>query len=99
MKWALELMGQGISYAPKTAIKSQVLADFIVVDRDSDAPWTMYFDGSLVKEGAGLGFVFVSPLGVRMRYVVHVHFPASNNVAEYEALINGLRIAIELRIR
>ena len=29
MKWALELMGQGISYAPQTAIKSQVLADFI----------------------------------------------------------------------
>ena len=29
-KWALELMGQGISYAPRTAIKSQVLADFIV---------------------------------------------------------------------
>ena len=30
MKWALKLMGQGISYAPRTAIKSQVLADFIV---------------------------------------------------------------------
>ena len=30
MKWALELMGQGILYAPRTAIKSQVLADFIV---------------------------------------------------------------------
>ena len=30
MKWALELMGQGISYAPRTAIKSQVLADFVV---------------------------------------------------------------------
>jgi hypothetical protein len=47
----------------------------------------MYFDGSLVKEGAGLGFVFISPLGVRMRYVVCVHFPASNNVAEYEAIV------------
>ena len=28
-----------------------------------------------------------------------IHFPSSNNVAEYEALINGLRIAIELGIR
>jgi ribonuclease HI len=56
----------------------------------------MYFVGSLVKEGAGLGFVFVCPLSVRMRYVVHVHFLASNNVAEYEALINSLHIAIEL---
>jgi hypothetical protein len=42
---------------------------------------------------------FISPLGVHMNYVVRVHFPASNNVAEYEALINGLRIAIELDIR
>ena len=33
MKWALELMGQGIAYASRTAIKSQVLADFV-------AEWT-----------------------------------------------------------
>ena len=52
-----------------------------------------------MKKGAGVGLVFVSPLGVRMRYMVHLHFPASNNVAEYEALINCLRIAIELGIR
>jgi ribonuclease HI len=34
-----------------------------------------------------------------MRYVAHLYFPASNNVAEYEALINGPRIAIELAIQ
>ena len=39
------------------------------------------------------------PLGVRMRYMVRIHFPFSNNVAEYETLINGLCIAIELGIR
>ena len=59
----------------------------------------MYFDGSLMKKGAGVGLVFVSPLGVRMRYMVHLHFPSSNNVAEYKALINGLCVAIELGIR
>ena len=42
-----------------------------------------------MKKGAGVGLVFVSPLGVRMRYMVHIHFPSSNNVAEYEALINA----------
>ena len=42
------------------------------------------------------GFRF--PLRVRMRYTIHIHFPVSNNVAEYEALVNGLRIAIELDI-
>ena len=59
----------------------------------------MYFDGSLMKKGAGAGLVFMSPLEVCMRYMVHLHFPSSNNVAEYEALINGLRIAIELGVR
>ena len=58
----------------------------------------MYFDGSLMKRSAVLGLVFVSPLGVRMRYMVRMHFPSSNNMAEYEALINGLCIAIELAI-
>jgi len=59
----------------------------------------MYFDGSLMKKGTGVGLVFISPLGVRMRYAIRIHFLVSNNVAEYEALINGLRIAIELGIR
>ena len=39
---------------------------------------------------------FRFPLGVRMRYAIRIHFLVSNNVAEYEALVNGLRIAIEL---
>ena len=59
----------------------------------------MYFDGSLMKKGAGIGLVFVLPLRVRMRYMVRIHFPSSNNLAEYEALINGLRITIDLGIR
>jgi ribonuclease HI len=61
--------------------------------------WTTYFDNLVMKEGAGAGLVFISPLGVRMAYMLRLHFLASNNVAEYEALINGLRIAVELRIR
>ena len=59
----------------------------------------MYFDGSLMKKGVGVGLIFISPLGVCMRYIVCLHFPSSNNMAEYEELINGLRIAIELGIR
>ena len=61
--------------------------------------WMMYFDGSLMKKGVGVGLVFISPLGVCMRYMVCLHFPSSNNVAKYEVLINSLRIAIELGIR
>jgi ribonuclease HI len=59
----------------------------------------MYFDGSLMKTGAGASLLFISPLGKHLRYVSRLHFSASNNVAEYEALVNGLRIAIELGVR
>jgi ribonuclease HI len=106
-KWAVELMGETLSFAPRKAIKSQVLADFLAEWTDTQLPttpiqpelWTMYFDGSLMKTGAGVGLLFVSPLGKHLRYVIRLHFPASNNVAKYEALVNGLRIAIELGVR
>ena len=58
----------------------------------------MYFDGSLMKTGAGTGLLFISPLGVHMRYAIRIHFAASNNAIEYEALVNGLRITIKLRV-
>jgi hypothetical protein len=104
-KWAVEIMGETISFAPRKAIKSQVLADFMAEWVDAQLPaapiqpelWTMFFDGSLMKTGAGL--LFISPLGKHLRYVLRLHFPASNNVAEYEALVNGLHIAIELGVR
>jgi ribonuclease HI len=60
--------------------------------------WTMYFDGSLMKTGAGAGLLFISPLGKHVRYVLRLYFPASNNVVEYEALVNGLHIAVELGV-
>jgi ribonuclease HI/transposase InsO family protein len=100
-------MGETLSFAPRKAIKSQVLADFLAEWTDTQLPttpiqpelWTMYFDGSLMKTRAGAGLLFVSPLGKHLRYVIRLHFPASNNVAEYEALVNGLRSAVELGVR
>jgi ribonuclease HI len=52
-----------------------------------------------MKTGAGAGPLFISPLGEHMRYAVRLHFPASNNMAEYEALLCGLRIALEMGIK
>jgi ribonuclease HI len=100
-------MGETISFASRKTIKSQVLADFMAEWVDTQLPaapiqpelWTMFFDGSLMKTGAGVGLLFISPLVKHLRYVLRLHFPASNNVAEYEALVNGLRIAIELGVR
>jgi ribonuclease HI len=106
-KWAVELMGETLSFAPRKAIKSKVLADFLAEWVDTQFPtapiqaelWTMYFDGSLMKTGAGAGLLFISPLEKHVRYVIRLHFLASNNVDEYEALVNGLRIAVELGVR
>ena len=94
-KWAIELMGEALTFAPWKAIKSQVLADFVAEWTDTQLPpaqiqaecWTMYFDGSLMKTGAGVGLLFISPLGVHMCYMIRLHFAASNNTAEYEALV------------
>ena len=52
-----------------------------------------------MKTGAGTCLVFICPLGVRMCYAIRIHFLASNNVAEYKALINGLHIVVELGIK
>jgi len=106
-KWSVELMSETLTYAPRKAIKSPALVDFVAEWTDSQLPptqvqaelWMMYFDGSLLKTGAGAGLLFISPLGIHMRYVIRIHFAASNNVAEYEAHVNGLKIAIELGVR
>jgi ribonuclease HI len=103
----VELMGETLSYASRKAIKSQVLVDFLAEWIDTQLLpaqiqvklWTMYFDELLMKTGAGAGLLFISPLKIHMRYVIRLHFATSNNVAEYEALINGLCIAIELGVR
>jgi hypothetical protein len=52
-----------------------------------------------MKTGAGASLLFISPLGEHMRYAMRLRFPASNNMAEYEALLCGLKIAIETGIK
>jgi ribonuclease HI len=105
--WFVELMGEMLAYVPCNMIKSQILADFVAEWTDMQLPplqiqaecWTLYFDGSVMKTGAGVGLLFISPLGEHMRYAIRMHFPASNNMVEYEALLCGLQIAIETIIK
>ena len=97
-------MGHNIRYIPRIAIKSQAFADFIFEWTKVLLPtldvtheyWTMYFDGSVMAPGSRAGVVLISLDGSRLHYTIRLHFSASNNATEYEALINGLRIAIEL---
>ena len=66
---------------------------------DHSEHWTMYFDGSLNLYGARAGVYFILPSRDKLRYVLCLHFRASNNTAEYEATLHGLRIAVELSIK
>jgi ribonuclease HI len=61
--------------------------------------WVMYFDGSLKISDSGAGVLFISPIGEQLKYVFQILFKFSNNEAEYEALLHGLRLAISLGIK
>jgi ribonuclease HI len=59
----------------------------------------MYFDDSLKLEGAGAGVLLISPTGEQLKYILQIFWKVSNNEAEYEALLNGLRLAASLGIK
>jgi ribonuclease HI len=103
-KWAAELSGYHITFEPRTAIKSQVLADFVVdwtgpitqPDTSAEKVWTIHCDGAWCHAGAGAAVVITSPRGVKHRYATRLSFAlesdrCTNNIAEYKAVILGLR--------
>jgi hypothetical protein len=100
-KWAIELGALNIDFKPRTAIKSQALVDFMAECWENQLPtptecpghWLMYFDGSLKLEGAGAGVLLISPIGKQLKYVLQIFWKVSNNEAELEALLHGLRLA------
>ena len=107
VKWSVELGALSIEFLPRSTIKSQALVDFIpewtkIQDPPPDEQpehWVMYFDGALNLDGAGAGILFISPRGEQLKYVLQLLFKATNNAAEYKALIHGLRIAASLGIK
>jgi hypothetical protein len=59
---------------------------------------TLFFDGSLRKQGAGAGFLLLSPSGKQFKYMMHLDFKATNNMAEYKALLFGLSTTLSLGV-
>ena len=60
---------------------------------------TMFFDGDCTKESAGAGIVFISPSKEKTQLSFKLDFQATNNIAEYEALLLGLNSAKEMNIK
>ncbi|KAJ9557881.1 hypothetical protein OSB04_012495 [Centaurea solstitialis] len=114
-KWSIYLSSFDLTYQPRTAIKSQALADFVAefspgIEEPSydeisnvmihdNEPWTMHVDGASNARGSGLGVVLKSSHGGNMVYSVRCEFKTTNNEAEYEALIAGLDMAYNLGAR
>ncbi|GJV91414.1 reverse transcriptase domain-containing protein [Tanacetum coccineum] len=111
LKWSFELEEHDIQYRPRTSVKGQILADFIV-ERPEDNledtlmedaeelpdPWTLFTDGSSCADGSGAGLILTNPEGMEFTYALRFRFDATNNEAEYEALIAGLKIAEQMGV-
>nr|GFD50525.1 reverse transcriptase domain-containing protein [Tanacetum cinerariifolium] len=61
--------------------------------------WTLFTDGSSCVDGSGAAVILTSPEGTKFTYALRFQFAASNNEAEYEALIAGLRIAARMGVQ
>ena len=107
LQWAIELSQFDVEYHPRTAIKAQVLADFIAEFTYPDEPslaskdktWVIQTDGSSAQKRKGVGVVITTLDGGILRYGVQLKFPATNNEAEYEGILTGLRLEKELGAR
>jgi ribonuclease HI len=59
----------------------------------------MYFDGSYTLKGLGTSVMLIPPESDVLKYAIQLEFPATNNIAEYEGLVTGLRLAKDLGIQ
>jgi hypothetical protein len=106
-KWGIELASIDIDYKPRTTIKSQALAEFMEDWKEAQETtpvpepehWVMHFDGSKLLHGLGAGVTLKSPKGDELSYVLQIHFPTTNNIMEYEALLHGLCVAKEISVQ
>ena len=114
-KWSVKLSTYNIIYEPRSAINSQALADFVVdfsddlkkelelegeqLHKENVGKWILYTDGASNAKGTKLAIMLKSPQGDIIPHAVGCEFNATNNEAEYEALIMGLQLAMDLQIR
>ncbi|GJT91004.1 reverse transcriptase domain-containing protein [Tanacetum coccineum] len=114
-KWAIKLGEHEIIYKPRSAIKGQVLADFLAESptnnnntmekaphtfgKDRMPTWTLFTDDASSIEGSGAGLILTDPNGQEITYTLRFKFRTSNNKSEYEALLAGLELAIQMEAK
>ncbi|XP_059635750.1 uncharacterized protein LOC132277926 [Cornus florida] len=105
-KWAIELSSFDITYEPKVSHKGQTLANFLLEYEDKleepelpELHWELRVDGSSNLTSAGAGIIITTLEGTKLQQSIHLNFPATNNKAEYKALLDGLRLANQLQVK
>ncbi|XP_050876397.1 uncharacterized protein LOC127080113 [Lathyrus oleraceus] len=102
LKWSLELSEFDIQYESRKALKAQALADFVAemthcpTPAESAHKWTIFVDGASSTSGSGAGIILENEEGILIEVSLALAFPTSNNQAEYEAFLAGLRLAEDL---
>ena len=78
------------------------IAEFTYPYKEEEPPmetWMVQTDRSATKKVGGAGVVLISLEGEILKYVVRLQFSATNNEAEYEALLTGLSLAKTLGVK
>ena len=107
VQWAIELSQFDIEYHPRLAIKAQALANFItkftLPDEDNltneTERWIVQTNDSSTQRRGGVGVVITTPDGEVLKYGVQLKFPTTNNEAEYEGILTGLRLGKALEAK
>ncbi|GLU23410.1 hypothetical protein SLE2022_394160 [Rubroshorea leprosula] len=105
--WSVELSEYDLKFQPRKTIKGQAVTDFLVEcapatvkEKAPEHPfWVLYVDGAANDEGSGAGAVLLGPDGFKSEHALRFKFQTTNNAAEYEALIYGLKLASELKVQ
>nr|KYP44061.1 Retrovirus-related Pol polyprotein from transposon 17.6 [Cajanus cajan] len=100
MSWSVELSQFDIVFKLRGPIKAQCLADFMnelhLQGHFEEQWWTLHVDSSSNCQGSGAGVILEGPKGITLEQSLRFRFKASNNQAEYEALLAGLRLAEDM---
>ena len=103
MKWSLELFEFDIHYESRKELKAQVFADFLAEmtfpTEENTEEWTVFVDGSSNSKGSGAEVIIENGEGIIVEISLGLPFPITNNTAEYEYFLAGLRIARDLGAR
>ncbi|RDY02416.1 Retrovirus-related Pol polyprotein from transposon 17.6, partial [Mucuna pruriens] len=101
--WSVQLSEFDISFEKRGPVKAQALADFITElnteQEQAEGEWYLSVDGSSNQTGSGAGVILEGPNGILVEQSLHFDFKASNNQAEYEALLAGMKLALEIEAK